>query len=511
MAGAWFRVRFWCKMRPSYATLSIKLEPMPENESQNAAQPSQRAKPQFRFGAEIELEEAGFSFQPISGFELEVDGSVYMYSEDGNLEVSLVGGMLGEQTSIADLNDELAGEFMENFDEFHLTEAGTDTIQDITGFLNQIRFTNTGEEGRGCALICSPYVNQYFFILVISSAEHWEARGEAVYQALKSRIRFYPQFREQEEETSEDAYPDLTIESFRDIDPEDNFLLHIEKGDTSLLLAARSQDPQDEVWLTRITTSDNRPIYQFDPESNALQSSLSVQPLIGVHGELCFFFPRDTQETLQPGDYQFGFGARSGLPLEEIQVIIRTGRALEQQAFDLNLWFACADPLFGDEVQIAAFTSDLREALQQRLSPLNLVPGKIDCVQAAPDELTAFTEVHVETDLADASYMISESVGNMRALNVGIVSSLTNDTGAAPKAVCAGSPGMILTSASPHACILLAWPAFEGDLALLANQLIEQMVIFSGIDAQQAPGQPLTLNREVAWRLRRHPLFYNAD
>ncbi|MDY6874294.1 MAG: hypothetical protein SVR81_10075, partial [Chloroflexota bacterium] len=84
-------------------------EPSPEIE-QNKSQANGLA-----FGAEIDIEGAGFSFRPIEGFELEIDGTVYMYSEDGNIEVSLVGGELREGVSIAELNDDLASEFMGNF------------------------------------------------------------------------------------------------------------------------------------------------------------------------------------------------------------------------------------------------------------------------------------------------------------------------------------------------------------------------------------------------------------
>lgn len=473
-----------------------------------------KASPPFQFGPEVEIEEAGFSFQPIIGFELEIDGSAYLYSDDGNLEISLVGGALTEETSIAELNDELAGEFMENFDSFKLIEAGTDTIQDITGFLNQIQFVNAEEEGQGCALICSPCLNQYFFILVISSTEHWQKQGQAVYEALKSRIRFYPQFAPDEVNEAVDEHPDLTLETYPGLAAEEDFLLQIEKNDTSLLLAARSPDPQDRVSLTALIAPDDESLYHYDPQTGALESALRDQPIQSDHGEVCCFFPRDNQHTLHAGTYQFAFNSRSGLPLEEIQVIIRSGRALDLQALDLNLWIAADDEAFSTEDRMGSFVADLRQALIRRLSPLNLIPGEIEIFHAAPDEMETFSRINIETDLADCSYMIAETVSNGRALNVGVVQQLFKEDGTALTAVSTGSPGMILAPASPHAGILAAWPACHGDIQLLADALIEQLVIFTGINvenAQQIEGQPLTLNREIAWRLRRHPLFYDVD
>ena len=487
---------------------------MAENNIPVEPQQQPQVEPEFDFGPEIEVEGSGFSFQPIIGFELEIDGSVYMYSDDGNLEISLLGGVLEDDRSIADLNDALAGEFMENFDSFKLIKAGTDSIQEITGFLNRIEFVNAEEEGLGYGMICSPYLNQYFFILVITSAEYWLNFGQAVYEAIKSRIRFYPQFESVDINEAVNENPDLTIETFPGLSTEEDFLLQIEKGDTSLLLAARSPDQHDEVYLAALTAPDGLPLYQYVTEKGSIESRLGHDVIEGNFGELCFFFPRDNTVGLHAGPYRFAFGTKSGLPLEEIQVIIRSGRALEKQAMDLNLWIAADDETFESEDLTSGFLTELIESLTRRLSPLNLAPGRVEIFHAAPDELDTFSTLSVETDLADCSYMIAEAVNNRRALNIGLVQKLTAADGTSRTAVTAGTPGMILSSATPHGCILAAWPDFKDNIPLLADTLVEQLIAFCGIDlegTQQVEGQPLVLNREIAWRLRRHPLFYNAE
>ena len=469
--------------------------------------------PSFQFGEEIELEEAGFSFRPITDYELEIDGSVYMYSEDGNLEISLVGGTLDEKTSIAELNDELAAEFMENFDTYDLFEAGTETLGNLTGFLNEIHFNYAEEEGRGQALICSPYPNQFFFILVIASLEHWQQQGQAIFNAVKSQIRFYPRFKPDDVKVEKNEHPDLTIEVFPEVNPDENLILQIEKGDVSLLLAARSMDVEDDVLLTALQGPGNRQLYHYDPDTTLLESEISDEPVVGNHGEVCFFFPRDNRLALLPGQYRFTFDTRSGAALEEVQVILRAGRALDLQALDLNLWIAAEDEVFNDARTIECFSDELKQALDQRLSPLSLKVGKIETFLAAPDELEAFSHLDLETDLADCSYMIAETITNARALNIGLVQHLTQG-GTPREAASAGRPGMILSSSSPHACILLAWTAFQGDLQRMANALIEQFINFSGIETEdnaQQDGQQSQLNREIAWRLRRHPVFYDAE
>ena len=485
-------------------------DPTPQPES-NPGEPEQ---PNYRFGGEIDVEEGGFIFRPIEGFELEIDQTVYMYSEDGNIEISLVGGKLKENTSIAEMNDILASEFMANFDKFKVEDAGTDTIQEITGFLNDLHFVNAGEEGHGLALTCSPHINQYFFILVISSADYWDSQGKAAFEALKSEIHFYPRFRPENDTQQDEEFPDLTAEAFQDFHVNDEFSLHVEKGDVSLLLAARSQDPFSQVRLKEVYAPGGQSLYQYDSQTGQLESNFCSKPIIGEHGELCFFYPRVNNQALQPGDYRFSFETAAETDLEEIHVVIRSGRALDIQAIDLNFWVATADERFNDPAKTDAFFAAIREGLNHFLIPLSLKCGKVDVIQAAPDELATFSTVHVEKDLADCSYMIADSISNPRALNVGLVQTILQgegDEASELSAVSSGIPGMIMAPASPHACVLLSWSALSGDLKLLVQTLIEQMVNFSGIDNPLEKGQALTLNREIAWRLRRHPLFYDAE
>jgi len=470
----------------------------------------------LEFGEEIEIEEAGFSFRSITGFELEIDCSVYMYSEDGNLEISLSGGVLSNETSMAELNNRMAAEFLDHVGDYQLIESGTDTIQEITGFKNEIKFTNAEEEGLGQALICSPYINQYFFILVIASTDYWQKQGTQVFDAIKSQVSFHPQFTTDQLETETDKHPDLTIEHYEEIQPEEDFLLTIEKGDVSLLLAARSHAANEVLAITEIIAPDGEQLYHYDPHSRAFSSSITEYPLIGANGEVCFLYPRSNQQSLVQGDYRFSFSTETGMALEELQVIIRAGRALDLQLFDINFWLAMENSVFYQPDQLDQFTADIQQALKKRLTPLNLAPGKIEFFQPAPDELETFSSINLDSDLSDSSYMIAESVNNGRALNIGLVDQITQGTPptiAKVDAISSGSPGMILASASPHTCILIRWPAFQDNIHRLADAIIQQLIVFSGIDTHdiQHENQALTLNREIAWRLRRHPLFYDAD
>lgn len=471
----------------------------------------------IRFGEEIRIEDCGFSFQPIQGFELEIDGSAYMYSEDGNVEFFLVGGVLENDTSIAELNDQLTKDFLENMDSFKLHEAGTAKIQGITGFLNEIHFLNAEEEGVGKALICSPYLNQYFFMLGIASTDYWHAHGGDIFDQLMPKIHFHSQIVTDLGFDDVQEHPDLTIEVVDALLPDEDFFLTIEKEDISLLLAARTQSPSDQIAITEIVFPGGQEIYRYDPQTGDFDSEKFDQPLISTDGEVCLVLPCSAQESLSPGDYRFSFTTRSGTALEELQTIIRSGRALGLQKIDLNFWLALENEQFNDGAFIDQFETELTQALERQLQPFDLALGEIELVHPAPDELGAFSIINTQTDLADCSYMMSESFSNSRALNIGFVDQIIRDEqGNAPKidALSAGSPGMILSSASPHACILVEWSAFENDFEGLAVAILQQLVKFCGIvttEEESPESQPLMLNQDIAWQLRRHPIFYPAE
>ena len=469
----------------------------------------------IQFGEEITMMQSGFSFQPIIGLELEIDDMVYMYSDDGNLEISLLGGPLEDKASIAEINDDLAADVLGNIDRFELIEAGTDSIQGARGFLNKVYYTDADQEGVGRALICSPYLNQFFFLLVITLEEYWDSKGEKIFQMLKNTIQFHPQFMVDEIQKEMGSYSDLTIENYEFIKPEEDFSLSIEKGDISFLLAARAHTENEMVMLTDITAPDGTVLYQYNPMTGNFSSSIFKAPLTGTHGEVSLFFPRDNQKTLIPGEYMFTFSTQSGNGLQDIQVILRNGKANDFQVIDLNIWLAVDDNSFYNPDSLEQLEQEIFEGLQKELMPYNLGPGKISFIHPAMDEMEAFSSIDVQKDLADCSYMIAENADNPRGLNIGLVENIYNSSSDSKiPAVSSGAPGMILSTESPHTCILLAWPVFKNNIPALVDSILEQLVRFSGIDTQVSQSQqdqPIKINHEIAWRIRRHPLFYNPD
>jgi hypothetical protein len=468
----------------------------------------------FTFGKKITVKEAGFSFQPIEGFELEVDGSVYMYSEDGHLEICMIGGELDPKTDLARFSNELASDFMINFDEYQLVNASKDFIQGSPCLVNEIYFTHADENGQGRTLICSPHTNQFFFLLVIASAEYWLERGMEIFSAIKDQVQFHPEFAPVSKPEVIKKHSDLTIETFETVQSNENLVLSTHRGAISLLLAARTFLIQDEITLIEIIGHKNEVLYRFDSDPGELTSRFYTQPILSSHGELCLLLPLPHQQTLPTGNYRLTFATKSASPLQEVKVIFRQGRVFDLETIDLNLWLASEDERFNHSEFLVELESQLRTALKTQLAPLKLIPGKILTYHPAPDELLAFSSINLNTDLADCSYMIAESVEVGRALNVGLVDRLTRDdpTGEIEiKSVSSGAPGMILSPTSPHACILVNFSVVKEDFYALADAIIEQMLIFCGLPQQPASAdQPWSLSPDLLRQLRRHPLFYNT-
>lgn len=478
--------------------------------------PVPQAANQFVFGQLMELLDSGFSFHPVEGLELEIDGNVYMYSNDGDLEINLCGGELKQNQTIAELNDQLVERFLQNADEFKMEESGKQTIQGITGFLKKIHLINADEEGFGLAWICSPFINQYFYMMVISSTDVWNRLGEPLFDHLKTKITFHPMFQPVREKIKTETNPDLTIEICESCIRDDKFQLSIKRGDISVLLAGRSPRHDDQVIMTGMFAPDGSILYQHSLGQANSSSDFGNQPLVGDHGEICFFYPHSDLQVLHPGTYHFSFSSRSGETIQQVQFIIRSGHALEQQTLDLNFWLASESEAFNQGEKAQQFRTSLYKSLTQKMTPLNLKPGSIECFHPAPDELQAFSAINLDLEVPDCSYMISEVVNNPRALNIGLVDRLFKaDVNEIKdiKAISSGAPGMILAPGSPHNCILIAWPHFQDKPDELAEEILRQLVIFCGVAGDKIsvePGTPLNLTQETAWQLSRHPIFYNT-
>ena len=474
--------------------------------------------PTFQFGREINIEGSGFSFHPIFGFELEIDGSVYMYSECGSVEIFMTGGLLEDETSITELTNTLTSEFMENVGAFELIESDKDVINGTTGFLNEIHFSGGEEEGKGCVWTCKPYDHQFFCMLMIANAEYWQLHGESLFEDLKSQVNLSSLFQAENYPSGDHQYPDLSIETYQAISADDNFVVRIKKGDFSFLLASRTETTDQSIVITEILSPDGTCLYHYEPDSDDLSSTICNQPLTSTNGEVCFFYPRSGAQQIKAGDYQFTFDTSGSSRIQELKIIIRRGRALDLQKIDLNFWFASERPSFIEPTYLDHFEANIRQALEQQLSPVNLSPGIIECFQPAMEEIASFSSINLDKDLGDCSYMMAESVNNKRALNIGLVDHIIDSKTALDgevDAISSGIPGMILSPGSPHTCIMICWPTFEEDIHSLAGAIIQQLIVFSGIDTKdiqpQESGSPFILNQEVAWRLRRHPLFYDAD
>lgn len=490
---------------------------MTEPQSLNLQDQPNHSKQILSFGEEVFVSEAGFSFQPIDGFEVEVDGSVYMYSVDGNLEAMMIGGELEPGVSIVDLNDDLAADFLANFDEFQLIELGKELIQGYTGYQTEIHFYNADEEGAGQALICSPHDDQFFFMMAISSLERWEQEGKLLFSELKKHIHFHQQFTSKASEIEFEKYPDLTNEVFKSIAPDEDLIINIEKEDVSLLLAVRAFEPQEKIWITDIIAPGGETLYHYDPSSNYYSSSIIEHPIFSTFGEACVYLPGISVNPLKPGGYRFSFGTSSGKPIKEIQTIIRHGRVINNQVINLNLWLALNDERFNDEYFLKEFEANLSHAITEQLKPVNLSLGSLASYYPAPDELEPFSSIDINQELADCSYIIEGSVENGRALNVGLVDQFTErgkSTFPSQISISSGSPGMILSSVSPHACILVNYSAIKNNFTLLAGEILKQLAIFTGFQPMVDgvdESQPFALSQELAQRMKRHPIFYSAD
>ena len=53
-------------------------------------------------------------------------------------------------SSITDLNAQLTAEVMEHLGDYTLQDLGTDTVHNVSGFINEIHFSTSEDDGTRC-------------------------------------------------------------------------------------------------------------------------------------------------------------------------------------------------------------------------------------------------------------------------------------------------------------------------------------------------------------------------
>jgi hypothetical protein len=160
--------------------------------------PTPTPEPEIVLEEPLEVSAGGFSFQPIKGYDTEIDGAgVGIYDQVGTIIISVYGVTTysGNQS-----HEEIIDEFLVEIEErgsgeFQKGKPYPIIIDDIEGTAFDITGTLFDTEIRGQTVLVMPSENQFLCGLAIANLSvedtKWEEEGEEVFSMLLGSIEFF--------------------------------------------------------------------------------------------------------------------------------------------------------------------------------------------------------------------------------------------------------------------------------------------------------------------------------
>ncbi len=155
-------------------------------------------EPELTLGERQDVPAGGFSFQPITGYDTQVNGpGLGMFDATGTIIISMYGvtDYEGSQTP-EEIVDEFLGELeVRGTGEFEKGEAYPITVGGIEGTAYDLTGSMFDSPLAGQTILVQPTENQFLYGLAIANlgkdTAHWEKVGSQIFSTLLSSIEFF--------------------------------------------------------------------------------------------------------------------------------------------------------------------------------------------------------------------------------------------------------------------------------------------------------------------------------
>jgi hypothetical protein len=171
--------------------------PLPTNTPKptNTLTPTPESK--LELGERLEVIPGGFSFQPIQGYDNDVDGAgLGVFDQDGMIIISIYGVTTysGEQTYEEIIDEFLAEIEARGAGKFEKGEAYSITVDKIEGIAFDLTGTMFESPLEGQTILVMPKETQFLYGLAIANVgidkDKWEKEGSRIFETLLETIKF---------------------------------------------------------------------------------------------------------------------------------------------------------------------------------------------------------------------------------------------------------------------------------------------------------------------------------
>ena len=143
------------------------------------------------------VDEGGFSFQPLVGFDSRSNaGQVTLFNQNEDIVFSLTGVEVRSYGQLVQVFTRFLSQVGENFEEFTAETQFPITVDGSPGIAVNIHGNLAEEPVNGQVVVVAPSESQLFFAIALTTGNPdghtWETAGKQLFEALLNSVKFYP-------------------------------------------------------------------------------------------------------------------------------------------------------------------------------------------------------------------------------------------------------------------------------------------------------------------------------
>ncbi|MBB6521249.1 hypothetical protein [Pseudoteredinibacter isoporae] len=274
-----------------------------------------------------------------------------------------------------------------------------------------------------------------------------------------------------------DQMSDLRIVEFNNVSFGQEFDVEVFAGDRSLYLSGRSDAADTEILVQQIKDPTGKVIYSaaINGDNVSVSGNVSKDALSNV-GDFALLLPANphADSQLKPGVYEVQVISNAGTgAIRDLRAVFKQ-HVDTAQAVDINIMVLDRTASTRNRSMSAAFKSNLLNEVNRLLNPHQMRVGSFSIVEANEEVRTQFSAIQ-EENIPALCQRLSQQFGGGRALNIGLVETISSSEVQGIAGVSPGLPATVMHPSYRNSCVLMSERAYSTNVAAHAANLVHEM------------------------------------
>ncbi|WP_353410837.1 hypothetical protein [Pseudoteredinibacter isoporae] len=274
-----------------------------------------------------------------------------------------------------------------------------------------------------------------------------------------------------------DNMSDLRVVELNNVSFGQAFEVEVFPGDRSLYLSGRSDAADTEILVQQIKDPSGKVIYSaaVNGDNVSVTGNVSSEALSNV-GDFALLMPANphADSQLKPGVYNIQVMANGSTgAIRDLRAVFKQ-HVDTTQAVDINIMVLDRTASTRNRSLSSAFKNTLLKEVNRLLNAHQMSVGRLNIVDADAALRTQFAAIQ-EDNIPVLCQSLSQHFGAGRALNIGLVETISSSEVQGIAGVSPGLPATVMHPNYRNSCVLMSERAYGANVASHAANLVHEM------------------------------------